>query len=208
MPSALVESYYNLRRRREFNEWVAKGRPVPPPHYYKKRLVLEYAKRYRLSTLVETGTYMGDMVEACRRRFNAVFSIEIDTTLYQQAKERFRSHAHVTIVQGDSAEVLPGILEKVKEPCLFWLDGHYSGGVTGKGERETPIDSELRHIRRHGRRDVILIDDARCFIGANDYPTIEELRTRVEELWPGHRFEIADDIIRIVPGAESPAEFN
>jgi hypothetical protein len=206
MPSALMESYYNLRRRREVNEWVVKGRPVPPPHYYKQRLLLEYAKRYKLSTLVETGTYEGDMVEACRRRFRAVFSIEIDASLYQKAKERFRSCAHVTIVQGDSADVLPGILDRVEEPCLFWLDGHYSGGITGKGNRETPIDSELRHIRRHGRRDVILIDDARCFVGANDYPTIEELRAHVEALWPGYRFEVADDIIRIAPGTWLPAE--
>lgn len=46
---------------------------------------------------------------------------------------------------------------------------------------------------------VILIDDARCFGTESDYPTIEELRLSVSKLFPDSTFELADDIIRIIP---------
>ncbi len=156
-----------------------------------------------MQNLVETGTYRGDMIEACKDRFNKIYSIEIDPELWRQAKERFLKYPHVNILQGDSADVLPQILQKIEGPCVFWLDGHYSGGVTGKGERETPIVSELGHIRRHNQPDVILIDDARLFNGTHDYPEISELRGKVLELWPENVFEVSDDVIRIYPGTGS-----
>ena len=53
---------------------------------------------------------------------------------------------HVTIFQGDSATVLPKLLATIQEPCLFWLDGHYSGGITALGKSITPILDELQTI--------------------------------------------------------------
>jgi len=44
---------------------------------------------------------------------------------------------------------------------------------------------------------VILIDDAREFTGANDYPTIDELRKFVGDSMPGFHLEVRDDIVRI-----------
>jgi len=86
----------------------------------------------------------------------------------------------------------------VEKPCLFWLDGHYSGGNTAKGEKETPIMEELRQICAHPvKNHLILIDDAREFTGQNDYPTIESLRTFVGARLPGYGFDVKDDIIRI-----------
>jgi hypothetical protein len=44
---------------------------------------------------------------------------------------------------------------------------------------------------------VILIDDARVFVGQNDYPTLEQLRTFVLKRHPDWAFEVENDIIRI-----------
>lgn len=44
--------------------------------------VKAYGRAFELSTLVETGTYLGDMVEAQRRSFREVWSIELSPTLY------------------------------------------------------------------------------------------------------------------------------
>ena len=33
-----------------------------------------------------------------------------------------------------------------KTPAIFWLDGHYSAGITAMGEQATPIFKELTHI--------------------------------------------------------------
>lgn len=183
---------------KEYIEWVELGKPFPPPHLIKQMTVKEYAKKYRLNIFIETGTYLGDMVYAVRSVFGKIYSIELGEELYKRAKRRFSKYNHISILHGDSAEVLPEILDNIKEPCLFWLDGHYSAGITAKGELATPILQELDHILSHPVKDhVILIDDARDFIGKNDYPTIQELRTLVLSQKLGYGFEVRNDIIRI-----------
>mgnify|MGYP001369983704 CR=1 FL=1 len=42
--------------------------------------------------------------------------------------------------------MLKNIIKNIDKPALFWLDGHYSGGVTGMGDNETPILEELEQI--------------------------------------------------------------
>jgi hypothetical protein len=46
---------------------------------------------------------------------------------------------------------------------------------------------------------VILIDDARCFTGEDDYPTVDEVRDFISSRKPSHRFELDLDIMRITP---------
>jgi hypothetical protein len=40
--------------------------------------VIEFGQNYRLDTLVETGSFLGDMVHGCRKRFERIISIELD----------------------------------------------------------------------------------------------------------------------------------
>jgi hypothetical protein len=50
----------------------------------------------------------------------------------------------------------------------------------------------------HPIRDhVVLIDDASCFNGNNDYPTLEELRLLVRSHRPDMALNLADDIVRV-----------
>jgi hypothetical protein len=97
--------------------------------------------------------------------------------------------------------VLPEILEKIDESCIFWLDGHFSGGGTSKGELLTPILTEINTVLNHGQNrkleHVILIDDARDFNGLNDYPKIEEIQRLLKEMAPGYQMQVQDDIIMI-----------
>jgi len=178
--------------------WNRKGNPIPVPDVVKQRTVQEYAKIFSVETFIETGTYLGDMVNAVMDTFNKIYSIELDKTLYEQAKKKFSKHHNISILHGDSSKVLPVILADIREPCLFWLDGHYSGGITAKGDFNTPIIQELNCILDHTiRGHVILIDDAREFNGYNDYPTLEELKKRIFKKYPDWKFDIKDDIIRI-----------
>lgn len=189
-----------IGERRELGAWERSGKPVPPPHLVKQRVVKEYARRYSIRTLVETGTYTGAMVFATKDLFGRIFSIELNDALYQAASVGFSKFPHVTAVHGDSGYVLPEVLSAIFEPCLFWLDGHHSGGTTAKGELETPIRRELQHILNHQVEDhVVLIDDARCFVGESDYPTIEELRDMIHQRRPNWVFEVEYDIIRAHP---------
>lgn len=88
----------------------------------------------------------------------------------------------------------------VTAPCLFWLDGHYSGGGTAQAHLDTPIIQELGTIFDHPvSTHVILIDDARLFDGTHDYPTIEQLRKFFAEKRPQYHFSVVNDIIRAHP---------
>lgn len=191
----LYDVINGIRGKKALCEWKKSGKRGPPPHIVKQRVVKEYAYRFGIRVFVETGTYLGAMVEATKKTFRRIYSIEVDEQLYERAKSRFRKYDHITILHGDSAVVLPIILRNVHEPALFWLDGHYSGGITGMGENETPILNELKCILDHSvKNHIILIDDARCFIGENDYPTMKELYS-VFARYPNWVIEVKDDII-------------
>jgi hypothetical protein len=192
------------RRRRNagaaIEAWEQQGRPVPPPHAYKERVVREYARRHALLVLVETGTYLGDMVEAVGTGFRQIYSIELDRELHRRAAPRFAARGNVAIMQGDNGKVLPQVLAGIEGPALFWLDGHYAADITARGDKDTPIVRKLESISRHPvKRHVILIDDARCFDGTHDYPTLKELEDAARQYWPASAFEVRDDIIRIAP---------
>jgi hypothetical protein len=44
---------------------------------------------------------------------------------------------------------------------------------------------------------VLLIDDALCFDGRTDFPTMEQLREKAAREYPGRVVEVKADIIRI-----------
>jgi hypothetical protein len=189
-----------ISARKKIILWQLTGRAIPPPHAVKQRIVKYYAAKFRPQNFIETGTYMGEMIAAVlnTNTFDKIISIEFDQALAERAKNKFASYSHVTILQGDSGQVLPSVISGITEPCLFWLDAHYAGGVTSRGDLETPIIKELKVILEHSCPDhVILIDDAREFTGENDYPTLKD----VEKLVLGKRgdwlMEVDADVIRL-----------
>jgi glycosyltransferase involved in cell wall biosynthesis len=194
--------YHSVRYRIDsvlyrLNMWNADG---TVPHVVKRRVVRDYAKRYGATTLVETGTYMGDMVAAMSHSFRRIYTIELQPSFFAKARARFARKHHVTVLHGDSGREIARVSTWLDEPALFWLDAHYSGGTTARGDLDTPIVAELRHILGSGDiAHVLLIDDARSFTGRDGYPTIEELRELVNRLRPQYVMEVALDIIRITP---------
>jgi hypothetical protein len=172
---------------------------IPVPHVIKENMIRSYAHKYHLGVFVETGTYLGIMVNALRNDFQKLYSIELSEILYRRAVKIFADDRKINIRLGDSGVVLPQVVAELTEPALFWLDGHYSGGVTGKADIETPIMRELEHVFNHPiKKHVILIDDARLFIGERDYPTFEGLKNFVAQHIRNYTIEVRDDIIIII----------
>jgi len=183
--------------------WRMGGRAGLVPHVHKQAIIRDYARRHRLSVLVETGTYRGDMVAAMRNTFREIHSIELDPDLHRSAADRFAGSPHVFVYQGDSATVMPAVLKGLQEPALFWLDGHFSGGVTAKAGTDTPVRAEIAEIfGAGGHAHVVLIDDARLFTGEGDYPSLGELESLVRGFRPQASVTAEDDVIRVV---DSPA---
>lgn len=179
-------------------KWEREGAPVPPSHLMKQKTVRKYAEKGGHTVLVETGTYLGDMVYAMQDVFEHIYSIELAEIFFQKAAKRFKNFPHIKILRGDSGKVLQQLVPSLKAPALFWLDGHYSGGQTAKGEKESPIYEELKSILHSSYRHTILIDDARLFIGQNDYPRVDELKKFILELRPQSNFFLENDAIVIL----------
>lgn len=201
--SSAYSILYRLRRLplivHETILWLTGKQSDRPSQRLKQRIIKDYARRNDLDIFIETGTYMGDTLAAVANSFKKVHSIELSEDLYTKAVKRFANNESVAIHYGDSLDVLPNILSGLEEPALFWLDGHYSGNITVRGKYETPVRFELEAILQHPvKNHVVLIDDARCFDGSHDYPTMEELKSLVSRFRPGSEFAVASDIIRIV----------
>jgi hypothetical protein len=136
----------------------------------------KYAEQFNLEIFVETGTCCGDMVEAMKNSFKRIYSIELSDHFYEEAKKRFRNQTNIELIHGDSGKELEKLMQRINSPTLFWLDGHYSGGMTAKGDNVTPIFAELDHvIGSTNPRHVILIDDASCFHEDPEYPDLSDL---------------------------------
>lgn len=200
IPPFLFHTLKVWEGNKQLKKWKQQGCPLPPPHIVKQVAIKEYRASFGYTVLVETGTYLGEMVEAQKRRFDRVYSIELSEPLHLRATKRFKRDKHVTIVLGDSGKMLPSILSKLEEPAIFWLDGHYSDGITARGEKDCPIFEELNAIFDGKPLDhVLLIDDARCFVGQGDYPTIEALTEYVLTKRKHYQLEVKNDIIRYTP---------
>jgi hypothetical protein len=190
-----------IRDRHQVRRWTTGGMAPPPPHAVKVRQLLAVADLFALDTMIETGTYRGQMIDAVQHRFVKIWSIEVFPPLATAARQRFLAFPHIQIVEGDSAMVMPRILSALSstDRAVFWLDGHYSGEGTGRGGEETPILREIEHIAAVGRDgDAILIDDARCFTGADGYPELARfVDMLVERL--GRYPLVANDTIFLLP---------
>lgn len=196
-----IRNWKNKRKqKKEFLAWECNGKPVPPPHIIKQRALKYYSEKFGLNILVETGTYYGDMIEALKNDFDQIYSIELSRELYEEAKWRFKDDTQIELIHGNSGIKLKDVLNKVNRPTLFWLDGHYSSGVTARGDKDTPVYEELEHIfTSPGQGHVIIIDDARCFGTEPGYPSIKELTTFIQSKNPAANIVIKDDSIRITP---------
>lgn len=200
--SALFHWYKNISAPVEYLIWRIKGSPQPKvPHLVKQRVIQEYADRFHLDTLIETGTNHAHMLYVQKSHFAEIYSIELDPWRVESARRKFANSPNIHVLEGDSGDVLPRLLPALKKPCLFWLDGH-------DFDISTPVKKELIALYNHAIKDhVLLIDDARWFDGRTDYPTLEEMRAQVARDYPGHVMEVKDDVIRIykAPAASASA---
>jgi len=161
------------------------------------------------TVFVETGTYRGETTRWAATQFETVHTIERSEQLYYEHSVALAAFPGVTAHLGDSRQILPAIVAQLgKRRATIWLDGHYSGGETAGADDECPLLDELKAL---GDRwtDVLLIDDARLFLGAPPpphqpaaWPTIAEI-VRHLPVAGRHQFvQIIDDVIVIVPDEE------
>jgi hypothetical protein len=192
----LYGAYKALGHYPDYWYWVLRGRPARSPHLLKQRVVREYGERFGLQTLVETGTYYGEMVAAMKNHFDRIYSIEYVPELASRATRKFARDEHVRIFCGDSRLVMPEVLALLEGPALFWLDAGYYGWV-GIRTNEQRLSAELEMILGHRFRHIILLDDARGLIGRDGIPSVADVKSYVESTFPLRSVEVEYDIMRI-----------
>lgn len=197
LPEFIQKKYKSIQNENKKKKWIKDGKPYPTPHVVKQEHILEYKIKHNSTTLVETGTFLGDMVWSQQKNFEKIYSIELNKDLFRDAQQRFKRKTHIQILQGDSGKILPILINEIKGKTIFWLDGHYSGGITARGDKDCPIWDELKAIFSTEEEHVLLIDDARLFIGERDYPTIDGVKKFTLDRYPNSNIEIKDDIIII-----------
>lgn len=165
------------------------------PFHEKIRIILLYARARTPAILVESGTLHGDTLAAVREEFGALHSIELQDSLYKAAVARFKADNKISIHQGDSGDILNGVIATISNPVVFWLDGHYSGLGTAKGSQDCPIWRELNAIISRGNpRDVVLVDDARLYGQRQSYPTLTAINEELQAAFPNCSLTVHNDI--------------
>jgi hypothetical protein len=159
---------YALRRLglafADYRDWKSR-RFAPPSPYYVKQVVLA-RNGIRGATWVETGTYLGGTAKRLAKIASKVYTIEPEPKLYAAAKKLLESKPNVEPIHGLSEDVFPTLLPKLSGDVCFWLDGHYSAGITHKGPQDCPVVEELAAISGNlagMSKVVVMIDDIRCF---------------------------------------------
>ena len=150
------------------NEWARRGYSMPAPQQVKWAVLQRLGRPS--DTWIETGTYLGDTTAFLAKRARHVFSIEPGPDLAERARSRFADNAKVTIVEGLSENELGNVLVGVEGPVSFWLDGHFSAGISHQGPTDTPVREELELIEQHLARlgkVRVLVDDVRLFDPSN-----------------------------------------
>jgi hypothetical protein len=191
-------AYKALGHYPDYWYWILRGRPVRSPHLLKQKVVREFREKFGLKTLVETGTYYGEMVAAMRNRFDRIYSIEYDPVLAARATRKFARYEHIHIFCGDSRVVMPEVLALLTGPALFWLDAGYYGWVGLQGDQQR-LSAELEMILSHRWPHIILLDDARGLTGQNDIPSVRDVKAHIESKFPSRSVSVEYDILRITP---------
>jgi hypothetical protein len=189
-------AYKALGHYPDYWYWILRGRPSRSPHLLKQKVVREYGEKFGLETLVETGTYYGEMVAAMTGHFDRICSIEFVPELAERATRKFAPYSHVRIFCGDSRAVMPDVLALLQGPALFWLDAGYYGWVGKQGDQQR-LSAELEMILTHPYPHVILLDDARGLTGRDGIPSVADVKTYVESKFPQRIVEVKYDIMRI-----------
>ena len=127
---------------------------------------LKYYNNNFLNTypiFIETGTYNGMTTFAMEPFFKEIHTIEIKEDIYKKTKLKYTGNK-IKFYLGDSSVRLKEICENINDSAIFFLDGHWSAGDTGKGKKDCPLYEELENIMKYFKNSaIIIIDDFRLF---------------------------------------------
>ena len=144
-------------------------------------------------TFIETGTHdSGGVQSALEADFDDIMSCELDLQRYNASKYMagLNQTHKITLLYGDSAQLLPVMLYCARKPAVVFLDAHFDPSE-GKGEG-IPLDKELDALLlcpEHGH--LVVVDD----VDLCDKPqmpgwSLDKIKARLLEINPAYKFSL------------------
>jgi len=175
--------------------------------YFPTEMAIKLAEIAGIDTFIETGTYMGGTTKWASVHFKKVHTIELSEVLYNKVKDELLAKGNIVPHLGDSRDVLPEILKNTNDNIIFWLDGHYSAGITAGKDDPCPLLKELEIILSRNNDDIILIDDARGLLDGEGWPTIVQLYKKINSVSMKKKYlVICDDNLYVIPDEDEYIE--
>lgn len=117
----------------------------------------------KYNCFIETGTLNGDTIFSLEPYFDKLYTVEFSEKYYNNTKNKYNGNK-INFILGDSSIVFENLLPNITDKCIFFLDGHWSGGDTGQSTKDCPLDEEITHINNLFTNDaIIIVDDFRLF---------------------------------------------
>ena len=188
-------SQENIYKKAEDFDMGTKNILTQPQILSKALLAAKIGLDYGCISAVETGTFLGASTYIFGGIFDTVFTIEADKDLYESSSSWLgQKSQNVKCMNGDSGVLLQHALESNKNKTLFFLDAHWSTGITSNEYGICPLLDELKIILSFKKDHVIVIDDIRC-MGDEGYPDFAEIFSLIPQ---GKEVQINHDQMIII----------
>ena len=192
--------------------WYKRSFNNPVPDFIKRKYLIGTLKN-KNSAWIETGTFVGKTTIFLSNNSQYVISLEPSEECYLRAKENTKYIKNILLINQNSEKGLKNAIDIMVnkydgDHIGFWLDGHYSGGITFKNQSICPLKEELEIIfNAINKGDLpykniyIFIDDIRLCIGSStkeekSYPSLDYLSQQLSDY--GFSISIANDILTAI----------
>ena len=164
--------------------------------------ILKVAKDMQCNVFIESGTFLGQSFQIALKSgiFERCYSVELALGLYKEVAIKYPTRPNQQVFLGKSHEIFLSQIFPLcssKDRIFFWLDGHFSGGITWIGptrgaDSPCPLLAELEAIHQccPSSSLVIAIDDVDDFgmrnskIPGHNWPTRVEVEAAAYRINP------------------------